>query len=63
MRETASGIALGWGILCLTIYNQDVREWKRALAKTFDKTRFVGETKAMALALLTSGNGAGLFRV
>jgi hypothetical protein len=63
MREAASGTALGWGILCLTLYNQDVREWKKILVKDFEKTRFLGETKAVALALLAFGNGATLFRV
>src|SRR5215470_10640495 len=63
MRETASGTALGWGILCLTLYNQDVREWKEILEKSFEKTRFLDETKTVALALLALGNGANLFRV
>jgi Squalene-hopene cyclase N-terminal domain len=63
MREAASGTALGWGILCLTLYHQDVREWKKILVKNFEKTRFLGETKAVALALLVFGNGASLFRV
>jgi hypothetical protein len=63
MREAASGTALGWGILCLTLYNQDVGEWKKILVKNFEKTRFLGETKAVALALLAFSNGASLFRV
>ena len=63
MRETASGTALGWGILCLTLYNQDVQEWKEILEKSFEKTRFLDETKTVALALLALGNGASLFRV
>jgi Squalene-hopene cyclase N-terminal domain len=63
MREPATGIALGWGIICLTIYNQDVREWKKVLVKAFEKSRFLGETKATALALLAFGNGASLFCV
>ena len=63
MREAASGMALSWGILCLTLYNQDIREWKKILLKNFEKTRFLGETKALALALLALGNGASLFRV
>jgi Squalene-hopene cyclase C-terminal domain len=63
MREAASGTALGWGTLCLTLYNQDVREWKKMLVKNFEKTRFLGETKVVALALLAFGNGARLFRV
>jgi Squalene-hopene cyclase C-terminal domain len=63
MREAASGTALGWGILCLSLYNQDVREWKKILVKNFEKTKFLGETKAVALALLAFGNEASLFRV
>ena len=63
MREAASGTALGWGILCLTLYNQDVGEWKKILVKNFEKTRFLGETKTAALALLAFGDGASLFRV
>ena len=63
LREAGSGTALGWGILCLTLYKQDVQEWKEILVKNFEKTRFLGETKAVALALLAFGNGASLFRV
>jgi Squalene-hopene cyclase N-terminal domain len=63
LREDGSGTALGWGILCLTLYDQDVREWKKILVKNFEKTRFLGEIKAVALALLAFGNGASLFRV
>ena len=63
LREAGSGTALGWGILCLTLYKQDVQEWKKILVKNFEKTRFLGETKAVALALLAFGNGASLFRV
>jgi Prenyltransferase and squalene oxidase repeat len=63
MRETPSGMALGWGILCLTLYHQDARKWKKVLVKTFEKTRFLGETKTMALALLVLEEGTSLFRV
>jgi Squalene-hopene cyclase N-terminal domain len=63
LREAGSGTALGWCILCLTLYKQDVQEWKKILVKNFEKTRFLGETKAVALALLAVGNGASLFRV
>jgi hypothetical protein len=63
MREAPSGTALSWGILCLTLYNQDVEEWKKILVRNFEKTRFLGETKAVALALLALENGASLFRI
>ena len=63
MREAASGITLGWGILCLKIYSEDARRWEKVLLANFQKTRFLGETKAVALAMLALGEGASLFRV
>jgi Prenyltransferase and squalene oxidase repeat len=63
MREAASGITLGWGILCLKIYGGDARRWEKVLLANFQKTRFLGETKALALAVLAFGEGASLFRV
>ncbi|HEY7322819.1 MAG TPA: prenyltransferase/squalene oxidase repeat-containing protein [Candidatus Binatia bacterium] len=63
LREAPSGTALGWGILCLTVYNRDVEEWKRILVKSFEERKFLGETKAVALALLAVDGGATLFRI
>jgi hypothetical protein len=63
MREVASGIALGWGILCLKLYSVESQEWKKMLLANFQKTRFLGETKALALAVLALGEGASLFGV
>lgn len=62
MREVGSGLALSWGIICLSIYNQDTRESEKLLAKAFEKTRFLGETKTLALAILALANGRG-FRI
>jgi hypothetical protein len=63
MREAPSGIALGWGILCFKLYGEDIREWEKILLANFQKTRFLGETKALALAVLALGEGVSLFRV
>jgi len=63
MREAASGMALGWGILCLTLYGEDLGQLKKTLAKNFQQTRFLGETKPVALAVLAFGEGAKFFRV
>jgi hypothetical protein len=63
MREAPSGIALGWGILCLKLYGEDIREWEKILLANFQKTGFLGETKAVALAVLALGEGVSLFRV
>lgn len=63
MREAPSGTALSWGILCLALYKRDLEEWKKMLVKSFEKTRFLGETKGLALAVLAFGSGASLFRI
>jgi hypothetical protein len=63
MREAPSGIALGWGILCLKLYSKETRRWEKGFLANFQKTRFLGETKAVALAVLALGEGASLFRV
>jgi Squalene-hopene cyclase C-terminal domain len=63
MLEAASGITLSWGILCLKLYSVDVQQWERMLPESFKRTRFLGETKAAALAVLALGDGASLFRV
>jgi Squalene-hopene cyclase N-terminal domain len=63
MREAPSGITLGWGILCLKLYSEDVREWEKVLLANFQNTRFLGETKALALAVLALGKGVSLFRL
>jgi Squalene-hopene cyclase C-terminal domain len=63
MREAASGIALSWGIICLKLYNKNVKEWEKLLTANFQGTRFLGETKTVALAVLALGEGVRLFRV
>jgi hypothetical protein len=63
MREGASGIALSWGITCLKLYNKDVKEWEKLLRANFQRTRFLGETKTVALAVLALGEGVSFFRV
>jgi Prenyltransferase and squalene oxidase repeat len=63
MWEAGSGVALSWGILCLTLYDEDILEWKRILLRNFEKTRFLGETKSVALAVVALGDGARFFRV
>lgn len=62
LREAASGMALGWGILCLKLYGEDVRQWTDILVKNFQKTKFLGETKPLALAVLGLGEGTKFFR-
>ena len=58
-----SGLALGWASICFSLYGQDGAALKNALVQRFAKTQFLGETKALALAVLALGDGARHFRV
>ncbi len=63
LTDVESGLTLSWVILCFALYGQDVATWQQRLARTYDKTGFLGDTKTMALALLASGDGAKIFQV
>jgi hypothetical protein len=47
----------------LSVYGQEGAELKQRLVERFAKTKFLGETKAIALGILAMGNGARFFRV
>ena len=63
MQETDSGFALSWGTICLSIYGDDISEWKRKIEKRFHITSFLNETKTLALSLIASVDDAKAFRV
>ena len=64
MAETTdSGLALGWTTICLLVYGEDISELRKRLDQKFAKTRFLGETKPVALAILASEDGVRLLRV
>ena len=63
LAEVESGFTLSWSILCLSLYGEDVAEWRKLLARNYARMEFLGETKTIALALLASGDGARFFRV
>jgi squalene cyclase len=58
-----SGLALSWASICFTLYGKDNAALKESLAQRFTKTQFLGESKALALAILAVGDGARHFRV
>jgi Prenyltransferase and squalene oxidase repeat len=62
-QSTDSGLALGWSLICLSVYGQDGSALKKRLKERFAKTKFLGETKAVALGILAGGNGAWYFRI
>jgi hypothetical protein len=64
MAETTdSGLALGWATICLSVYGKDISELRKRLDQKFARTKFLGETKPVALAILASEDGARLLRV
>ena len=63
LGQNGSGLTLSWSILCFSLYDQDVAEWRKTLAANHAKTGFLGETKTMALALLAMTDGPKVFRV
>jgi hypothetical protein len=65
-----SGLAIAWASICFAVYGQensafkqDSSVFKNALVQRFAKSQFLGENKALALALLALGDGARYFRV
>jgi hypothetical protein len=63
LGQVQSGLALSLALLCFSVYGQDHAEWKSQLRKRYDETRFLDETKVVALALLALNDGAAVFRV
>ena len=62
-ETTDSGLALGWTTICLSVYGEDISELRKRLDQKFARTKFLEETKPVALAILASGDGARLLRV
>ncbi|HUF40948.1 MAG TPA: hypothetical protein VMR20_03235, partial [Verrucomicrobiae bacterium] len=62
-KETASGLALSWSVICYRLYRKESAPLARLLEQQFAKTRFLGETKTVALAILALENGAEYFRI
>lgn len=62
-KNAGSGLALGWTTLCYVLYGKDGAALKSLLEQRFGKTKFLGETKAIALGILAMGNGARYFRI
>jgi len=62
-QSTESGLALSLTAICLSLYGSDNADLKRRLAERFARTKFLGETKTIALAILAMENGARFFRI
>jgi len=62
-KYTDSGLALSWSAICLSLYGQDSAQLRQRLVQRFAKTKFLGETKAIALGVLAVADGARSFRI
>lgn len=63
MKSVDSGLALSWATICYSLYERDGAALKKSIEQRFAKTKFLGETKPLALAILALADGAGHFRV
>jgi hypothetical protein len=58
----ASGLALALGSICLSLYGEDPTAWRQRLVEKYERTRFLDETRTIALASLAMSDAKG-FRV
>jgi hypothetical protein len=58
LAHVDSGLALSWGALCFAVYEEDVAPLQRRLHRAWNRTRFLGETRSIALAILAMTDGA-----
>ncbi len=63
LTRVDSGLTLAWSIICLSLYGRPVDMLRQKLAAKYVESRFLGETKSIALALLALGEGANLLRI
>jgi hypothetical protein len=63
LADVESGLALSWASLCFSIYGRDTSDLRRRLARTYEKTAFLGATRTLALAILAWKDGSNGFRV
>lgn len=61
LRHVDSGLSVAWAMLCFAAYREDRGPWRSRLLERYARTAFLGETKAVALALLALSDDAGVF--
>jgi hypothetical protein len=61
LQHVESGLSLAWATLCFSAHGEDPAPWSRRLTACYERTGFLGETRAVALALLAL-TGSAVFR-
>jgi hypothetical protein len=54
-----SGLTMALGVLCLLLHGQEPAEWRQALARSYERTAFLGVTRTLALSVLALTGGQG----
>jgi hypothetical protein len=62
LHDVGSGLSVAWATLCFAAYGEDLTPWRARLVERYARTAFLGETKAVALALLALSGGAEVLR-
>ena len=62
LHHVDSGLSVAWATLCFAAYGEDLAPWRARLIERYTRTAFLGETKAVALALLALSGGAEVFQ-
>lgn len=58
LEHVDSGLTLAWAALCFAAYEQDTAPLLARLRRAWKRTRFLGETRSVALGILAVSDGA-----
>jgi len=62
LHDVDSGLSVAWATLCFAAYGEDLTPWRPRLVERYRRTAFLGDMKAVALALLALSGGAEVFQ-
>lgn len=63
IADVDSGLALSWTIICFDVFGRETAHLRDRLVRRFEETKFLGETKSLALSVLALTEGARFFRI
>jgi hypothetical protein len=58
-----SGFTLALAVLCLLLHGQEPADWRRALARSYERSGFLGVNRSLALTVLALTEGQARLRV
>jgi hypothetical protein len=63
LAAAESGLALAWATLCLSVYGEETARARPLLSRAWERTRFLGSTRTLALAALATDDGGRLLTI